>query len=76
MIFVLKINVIVYPKSSQKKIIKSDDVLKVYLHEAPVGGKANKMLIKELAKYYKTSKTNIKIVCGEKNKRKIIEIIE
>ena len=48
--------------------------LKVYLTAVPVDGKANKELIKLLAKELNISKSRINIIRGEKNKEKIIEI--
>ena len=55
----------------------NDDMLpfiKVYLTSVPVGGKANKDLIKLLSKELNVSKSRINIVKGEKSKEKIIEI--
>ena len=37
-------------------------------------GEANKAIIQILAKHFKVGKTRVKIVSGEKSKRKIIEI--
>ncbi|MEA2097539.1 MAG: DUF167 domain-containing protein [Patescibacteria group bacterium] len=48
--------------------------LKVYLTAVPIDGKANKELIKLLAKELNVSKSKINIIVGEKNKKKIIEI--
>jgi len=48
--------------------------LKIYLTAVPVDGKANKELIKLLAKELNISKSRINIIRGEKNKEKIIEI--
>ena len=39
-------------------------------------GKANKEVIKALAKYFDTSISKIRILSGEKSKEKIIEIIQ
>jgi len=50
--------------------------LKIYLTAVPVDGKANKELIKLLAKELKISKSKIAIIKGEKNKEKIIEIYD
>lgn len=58
----------------------SEDVellkIKVYLTAIPVNNKANKKLIELLSKELKISKSNIKIIKGEKNKEKIIAINE
>ena len=72
----MKIKIKVIPKSSKSKIVgkMADGVLKIKLKSAPVDGKANEELIKLLAKHFKTTKDDIKIIKGEKSKNKIIEI--
>ena len=50
--------------------------IKVYITAAPVKGKANKELIKLLAKELEISKSEIRILKGEKNKEKVLEIIK
>jgi uncharacterized protein YggU (UPF0235/DUF167 family) len=41
----------------------------------PINGEANAAVISLLAKYFKTAKSNIKIIRGSKSKIKIVEII-
>jgi len=53
-----------------------DDKIIVGLTSKPERGKANLELIKKLAKYFKVSSSQIKIVSGLKSRRKIVEIIE
>jgi len=48
--------------------------LKIYLTAIPVRGKANKELIKLLSRELNISKSKVRIIKGEKNKEKIIEI--
>ncbi|HIE18162.1 TPA: DUF167 domain-containing protein, partial [Candidatus Bathyarchaeota archaeon] len=48
----------------------------VGLTSKPEKGKANLELIKKLAKYFKVSSSQIRIVSGLKSRRKIVEIIE
>ncbi|MCK5491294.1 MAG: DUF167 domain-containing protein [Candidatus Pacebacteria bacterium] len=50
--------------------------LRVYLTAVPVDGKANKELIKLLAKELKIGKSRIAIIKGEKKSEKIIEIYD
>ena len=51
-------------------------LLKIYLTAIPVDGKANKELIKLLAKELKIRKSKIAIIKGEKKSEKIIEIYD
>ena len=48
--------------------------IKVYLTAAPVKGKANKELIKLLAEELGVGKSGIRILKGERNKEKVLEI--
>jgi len=59
------------------------DFLKVEANKIMVGltskpekGKANLELIKKLAKHFKVSSSQIRIVSGLKSKRKIVEILD
>ncbi|HFC76775.1 MAG TPA: DUF167 domain-containing protein [Candidatus Moranbacteria bacterium] len=71
----MRIYVRVIPRTSQNKITKiSDEEYQVKLTAPPVGGEANKMLIKILAKYFKVSKSSIQIIGGKSAKTKIIDI--
>ncbi|MBU1037160.1 DUF167 domain-containing protein [Patescibacteria group bacterium] len=71
----MKIKVKVITCSSQPGIEKDSIVdLKVRLKSAPVEGKANQELIRYLADYFKTTKSNIEIIKGKNFKNKIIEI--
>ncbi|MBI4894920.1 MAG: DUF167 domain-containing protein [Candidatus Aenigmarchaeota archaeon] len=64
------------PNSNKNELVKDDNIYKVYLTCPARDGKANKLLIKILAKHFSISKTQIKIVKGNKSRDKIIEIIE
>ena len=48
----------------------------VGLTSKPEKGKANLELIKKLAKHFKVSPSQIRIVVGLKSRRKIVEIID
>lgn len=70
----IKIKVI--PNASKNKIVERDqDSMKVKITATPDKGKANKELIKFLAKELGINKSKIKIIKGEKSRDKIIEII-
>ncbi len=65
----------VVPGSSRTKISGLlGDALKVTVAAAPEKGKANKELIKYLAKTLDISKSSITIVAGEKDHRKSVQI--
>ena len=71
----MKYTIKVIPKSSKNKIVEEKDgFLKIKLRAVPEKGKANTELIKFLAKYFKTAKSNIKIIKGETKRNKIVEI--
>jgi len=62
-------------RASKNEIIKGpDDILHIKLIAPPRKGKANKELIKLLAKYFRVSKSSVRIKSGEKSKNKIIEL--
>jgi uncharacterized protein (TIGR00251 family) len=70
----MKIVVTVKPGSSKEKVEKKEDGYLVHVKEPPVEGKANRAVIKLLAKFLGISSEGIKILSGKKSKRKLIEI--
>lgn len=72
----MKIFVKVKTKAKIKKLIKIDEThFTISINSPPEKGKANKEIMKTLAKYFDTTIARINIVSGEKSKEKIIEII-
>lgn len=71
MIFEVK----VVPNAKKTSIEREENKLRVRLTKTPQKGKANKQLIELLAKYFKTSKSNIKIVRGLTSRRKVVDIL-
>lgn len=62
-------------KAKEKKLIKIDEThYSISINSLPEKGKANKEIIKTLAKYFDIRISKINIVSGEKSKNKIIEI--
>ncbi len=53
---------------------KSEVVLVVRVGTPPVDGKANARVIEMLAEYFKTPKSKIKLLKGEKSKKKVFDI--
>lgn len=71
----MRIYVKVIPRSSRNEVIEvNKDEYRIKITAAPVGGEANKMLIKVLAKHFDISKSLIEIVGGKSAKIKIIDI--
>jgi len=72
----MKIFVKVKTKAKVKKLISIDEThFVISISSPPEKGKANKEIVKTLAKYFYTSISKINIVSGEKSKEKIIEIL-
>ncbi|MFH0853092.1 MAG: DUF167 domain-containing protein [bacterium] len=71
----IKISVKVIPGSSENKVIVGDEGnIQVRLTALADQGKANKALIKLLAKHFKTAQSSITITRGGKSKQKIVLI--
>ena len=73
----MKVTVYVKPGSSKGPLINRGRTgeLTVFIREKATENRANTALISLLADYFKTSKTNIKIINGNKSRRKIVEVI-
>ncbi len=63
-------------KFNEGNMIVEGNKITVSLNSKPERGEANKELIKKIAKFFKTSTSNIKIIKGLKSKHKIIEVLE
>ncbi len=70
----MKINIKVICNAKKEKIIKENDKLKVYVSSPAVDGKANLRLLEILSEYFSVKKKDIKIVFGERNRNKVIDI--
>jgi uncharacterized protein (TIGR00251 family) len=69
------LEITVNPRASKTEIISHEgNRLKIKLNSPPVDGAANKELIKFLAKYFKTAKSNIEILRGLKSRNKTVRI--
>ncbi len=72
----MKIFLKVKTKAKIKKLTKIDDSHYIISVSSPTEkGKANKEILKTLAKTFDTAISKIKILTGEKSKEKIIEIV-
>lgn len=73
----LRVNVKVIPRSKKTKIERlSKNEFKVHLTAPPVDGAANEQLIELLAAYFGVKKRQVRIVQGEKGRKKVVEILE
>lgn len=71
----LLIRIKVQPKASKDEFCEiMGNHLKVRITAPPVDGKANRHLIKFLAKQFKTSKSQIELVSGETSREKRFRI--
>ncbi len=71
----MKIFISAKPASREDHVEKIDEThFTVRVTEPPIQGRANRAIIKLLAKYFDTSVSNIKIVSGFTSKQKIIEV--
>ena len=52
-----------------------EDLIEIGIMEKPVNGKANVVIIKQIAKHFGISKSCVRIVAGEKSKDKIVEVV-
>jgi uncharacterized protein YggU (UPF0235/DUF167 family) len=50
------------------------DMYKVWIKEVPEDGKANEAVIKALAKYFDTAKSNIELIKGATSSEKVFNI--
>ena len=72
----MKLKIKVFPKSSRTELVEKDGILKAYVKAAPDKGKANKALIALIAKEYKVSKSQVRLIKGDTSRNKVIEVIE
>jgi uncharacterized protein (TIGR00251 family) len=65
----------VIPRASRNEVCETgENEYKIKVTAPPVGGEANEMVIKVLAKHFKTAKSAVSIVGGKSAKIKIIDI--
>jgi uncharacterized protein len=70
----MRIEVKVTPKAGAEKVVEKDGKLRVYVTTAPEDGKANKAVIKLLAKQFSVAPSRISIIRGETSRNKIVDI--
>ncbi|MDP8259215.1 MAG: DUF167 domain-containing protein [Candidatus Aadella gelida] len=70
----MKLEIKVFPKSKTEKVVRSEEIVKVYINAAPDKGKANKAVIDLLAKEYGVKKRDVTIIKGTTSRNKVIAI--
>lgn len=71
----MKIFVKVKPKAKKEKVdMLSKTNFKVQVKESPEKGRANEAVLRALADYFGTAKSNIRIISGSTSKLKVIEL--
>ena len=63
-----------HPNSSQNKIVSNENTIDVYVNDPPDKGKANRAIIKLLAKQLDVNTSQIVLVKGLKAKKKVVQI--
>ncbi len=69
---ILKVRVV--PGARKRRIEEVEGVLKVYVPEPAVEGKANSAMIELLARHLGVKKSHIKLVRGEHSREKLVEV--
>ncbi|MGI0010309.1 MAG: DUF167 domain-containing protein [Nitrosopumilaceae archaeon] len=54
----------------------NDDKITIGIRAEPQKGKANKELIKKISEYFDVSRSNVRIISGEKSTKKLVEVIK
>ncbi|HNQ63557.1 MAG TPA: DUF167 domain-containing protein [Syntrophorhabdaceae bacterium] len=70
----MNIEIRVVPNAKKREIVREGFFLKVKLISSPRDGKANEELIEFLSDTFRVKKSEIKIIRGEKDRRKVVFI--
>jgi len=54
----------------------NNDEITIGITAKPEKGEANKEIIKKLSKYFDVSKSKVRIIAGEKSRKKLVEVIQ
>lgn len=53
----------------------NNDEITIGVTAKPEKGEANKEIVKKLSKYFDVNKSKVKIIAGEKSRKKLVEVI-
>jgi uncharacterized protein (TIGR00251 family) len=71
----VKLRVKVAPNSKSEEVIREGDLFVVRVKEPAKEGKANRAIIKALAKHFKVPQDSVRISSGLRGKNKVVEIV-
>ena len=72
----MKIQIVVKPNSKEQKIVfLKDNILSIQLKSSPIHKKADRELIKLLAKKYRVTQSQIEISPALNSKKKLVKIL-
>lgn len=72
----MKIQVKVKPGSKNEEVTQKGDTLIVTTKEPSKEGRANRQVIKLLAKHFKVPQNQVKLISGFKQRDKVVEIVQ
>lgn len=72
----MKIQVKVKPGSKKEEVTQKGDTLIVTTKEPSKEGRANRQVIKLLAKHFKVPQNQVKFISGFKKRDKVVEIVQ
>lgn len=72
--FEKRLTVRVHTRSAKPRVAEEDGIFHVYVASAPEKGKANKDVVKALAKHLGVSRSEVTIASGHASRDKIIRI--
>lgn len=71
----MQIKVVAHPRSKIARIkVNEHSQFDIYVNEPALDGKANAAITKALAEHFKTSKSKVVLIRGQKAKIKVFEI--
>ena len=69
-----RLRIRVQPKARRNDVVVDGETIRVYVTTAPEGGKANKAVVRLLAKRLGVPKRDVEVVSGGKSRTKVISI--
>lgn len=70
----IRLNLRVTPKAAQNRIVVEDDLLRVYVTQAPDSGKANRAVLKLLAQAIGIAPSCLTLIRGETDRNKVVGV--
>ncbi len=70
----IRLNLRVTPKAAQNRIVVEEDLLRVYVTQAPDGGKANRAVLKLLSQAIGIPPSCLTLIRGETDRNKVVGV--